>query len=275
MRRYLLITAINVADHMVQLVHVQRTIAAYLQSLTGENQCQGKQPGRFQWGISSKLFNRGVVVSTIFLDRDGVINENRADYVKSWQEFRFLAGSREAIARLTQAGHRIVVCTNQAAIARGQVTRETVEDIHQHMLASIAEYGGVIEKVYYCPHGKDENCTCRKPRPGMLLRAKHELNIDMNDAIFIGDSITDVRAGLAAGVRTMLVLTGLGVEQFRVHHHEANGPFRIALNLRHASESILQGLHLHAGAPTLFERACYSMLDMSKGERVDSLDVYV
>jgi histidinol-phosphate phosphatase family protein len=260
---------------MVQLLYVQRTVVAYLQSLTGGDQRQAKQPGRFQWGISSKLIDRGVVVSTIFLDRDGVINENRADYVKSWQEFRFLAGSREAIARLTQAGHRIVVCTNQAAIARGQVSRETVEDIHQRMLASIAEYGGMIEKVYYCPHGKDENCICRKPRPGMLLCAQKELNINMHDAIFIGDSITDVQAGLAAGVQTMLVLTGLGIEQFRVHHHEANGPFRIALNLRHASESILQGFQLHADVPSLLERACYSMLGMFEGERVDPLDVYV
>jgi D-glycero-D-manno-heptose 1,7-bisphosphate phosphatase len=212
-------------------------------------------------------------VSTIFLDRDGVINENRADYVKSWQEFQFLAGSREAIARLTQAGHRIVVCTNQAGIARGQVTRETVEDIHQRMIVSIAEYGGAIEKIYYCPHGREENCNCRKPRPGMLLQAQYELDIDMSDAIFIGDSITDIRAGLAVGVRTMLVLTGLGMEQFRAHHHEANGPFRIALNLRHAAECILQGLHLHVSTPTPFERACYSMLTMS--ERLDTLDVYV
>ncbi len=212
-------------------------------------------------------------MSTIFLDRDGVINENRADYVKSWQEFQFLAGSREAIARLTQAGHRIVVCTNQAAIARGQVTRETVEDIHQRMIASIAEYGGAIEKVYYCPHSREENCNCRKPRPGMLLQAQHELDINMSDAIFIGDSITDVRAGLAIGIHTILVLTGLGMEQFRAHHHEADGPFRIALNLRHATESILQGSHLHASTPTALEQACYSMLTIS--ERLDTLDVYV
>jgi histidinol-phosphate phosphatase family protein len=261
---------------MVQLLYVQRTVAAYIQSLSVVGTSARKSSlADFNGELALKFFDRGVVVSTIFLDRDGVINENRADYVKSWQEFRFLAGSREAIARLTQAGHRIVVCTNQAAIARGQVSRETVEDIHQRMLASIAEYGGMIEKVYYCPHGKDENCICRKPRPGMLLCAQKELNINMHDAIFIGDSITDVQAGLAAGVHTMLVLTGLGIEQFRVHHHEANGPFRIALNLRHASESILQGFHLHADVPSLLERACYSMLGMFEGERVDPLDVFV
>ena len=204
-------------------------------------------------------------MSTIFLDRDGVINENRADHVKSWQEFRFLAGSREAIARLTQAGHRIIVCTNQAAIARGQVSVETVENIHHRMLASIDEFGGTIEKVYYCPHGKDENCHCRKPRPGMILHACEELDIDLNDAIFIGDSITDLRAGFAAGVRSaILVLTGLGAEQFYNHHHEVPQPFRITMNLKHAADIILQGTHLNTDAQTIMERICYSMLQTSK-----------
>jgi D-glycero-D-manno-heptose 1,7-bisphosphate phosphatase len=202
-------------------------------------------------------------VSTIFLDRDGVINENRADYVKSWQEFRFLAGSREAIARLTQAGHRIIVCTNQAGVARGHVSIETVEDIHRRMAASIAEYGGAIEKVYYCPHAKDENCICRKPCPGMLLRARNELGIDLSDAVFIGDSMTDVRTGFAAGVSSMLVLTGLGIEQFRNHHHEVDGPFRITMNLKHATEVILQGSHIHTGVQTALELACYSLLNIS------------
>ena len=183
-------------------------------------------------------------MSTIFLDRDGVINENRPDYVKSWSEFHFLPGSREAIVRLTQAGHRIVVCTNQACVARGIISAEVVHEIHRKMVDSISEIGGKIEKVYFCPHGKEEDCACRKPRPGMLLQARDELGIDMHDAVFIGDSITDIHAGLAAGVRTMLVLSGLGLEQFRVHHHEVDGPFYISIDLMHAAELILQGLHM-------------------------------
>jgi D-glycero-D-manno-heptose 1,7-bisphosphate phosphatase len=202
-------------------------------------------------------------VTTIFLDRDGVINENRADYVKSWDEFRFLPGTRESIARLTRAGHRIVVCSNQAGIARGIVAQETVEEIHRRMIAGIEEMGGAIEKVYYCSHAKDANCPCRKPRPGQLLRARDELGIDLKDAIFIGDSMTDVRAGLAAGVHPILVLTGLGMEQFRDHHHEANGPFRIFMSLKDATDSILQGLHLHTHGPSALERACYSFLNTS------------
>src|SRR5579864_7999794 len=183
-------------------------------------------------------------VSTVFLDRDGVINENRDDYVKSWNEFRFIAGSREAIAKLTRAGHTIVICTNQAAIARGQVSIEVIEEIHRRMVAEIAAVGGEVAKVYYCPHAKDANCSCRKPRPGMLLRARDELGIDLHDAIFIGDSMTDIRAGLAAGVHTVLVLSGLGLEQIRVHHHEVNEPFRISMDLMHATELILQDLHI-------------------------------
>ena len=203
-------------------------------------------------------------MSTIFLDRDGVINENRADYVKSWQEFRFLPGSKEAIARLSRARHRIIVCTNQAGIARGIILVETIEKIHRLMIAEIVQIGGEIVRVYYCPHGKDENCMCRKPRPGMLLRARDELGIELSDAVFIGDSMTDVRAGLVAGARSMLVLTGLGVEQFRNHHHEVNGPYRIAMNLRHAADIVLQGLHLHTDTPSTLERACYSLIDVSK-----------
>ena len=184
-------------------------------------------------------------MSTIFLDRDGVINENRADYVKSWQEFRFLPGAREAIAKLSHAGHRIIVCTNQAGIARGSLSRETVEEIHRRMVVEIAQVGGKIERVYYCPHSKDENCCCRKPRPGMLLRARDELGIDMNDAVFIGDSISDMRAGLQAGVHPILVLTGLGAQHLREYRQEVHGAFCVAESLKRAVEMIVQGSSVH------------------------------
>jgi D-glycero-D-manno-heptose 1,7-bisphosphate phosphatase len=178
-------------------------------------------------------------MSTIFLDRDGVINENRPDYVKNWNEFRFLPGSKEAIAELTRAGHRIVVCTNQAGIARGIFSIETLEDIHRRMIAEIEEAGGRIERVYYCPHGKDENCACRKPRPGMLLQARDQLGIDMDDAIFIGDGIGDINAALAAGAHPVLVLTGLGFEHLQERSHEATGSFHIAVSLKHTAEMIV------------------------------------
>lgn len=179
-------------------------------------------------------------MSTIFLDRDGVINENRSDYVKSWDEFCFLPGSKEAIAMLTNANHRMIVCTNQAGIARGKLSVETVEEIHSRMVAEIAKAGGRIERIYYCPHGKDENCFCRKPRPGMLLRARSELDIDMNNAMFIGDSISDMRAASAAGITPILVLTGLGMQYLCEYYCETTGPFHIAVNLKQVAEILLQ-----------------------------------
>ena len=163
-------------------------------------------------------------MSTIFLDRDGVINENCTDYVKNWGEFRFLPRSKEAIADVTRAGHRIVVCRNQAGIAKGMLSIETLEDIHRRMVAEIEEAGGRIERVYYCPQGKDEHCSCRKPRPGMLLQARDQLGIHMDDAMFIGDGIGDINAALAAGAYPVLVFTGLGMEQLQAHSNEAAGP---------------------------------------------------
>lgn len=177
-------------------------------------------------------------MKTVLLDRDGVINENRADYVKSWDEFRFLPGAREAIVLLTEAGYRIVVCTNQAAIGRGLVTVKMVEEIHRRMIAEVEEAGGTIERVYYCPHRKDEHCSCRKPRPGLLLRARDELGLDFRDAICIGDSLTDMQAALAAGVHPLLVLSGLGMKQVREQAQELEF-FSKALNLQHAVKLIL------------------------------------
>jgi histidinol phosphatase-like enzyme len=115
-----------------------------------------------------------------------------------------------------------------------------MEDIHRRMLSAVEEAGGVIEKVYACTHSKTADCDCRKPRPGMLLRASRELGLDMNDAIFIGDSITDMQAGSAAGVPTMLVLTGLGTEHYRLHYQQTDHPFPVALDLQHAVDIILQ-----------------------------------
>ena len=176
-------------------------------------------------------------MSIIFLDRDGVINENRSDYVKNLDEFHFLPGVCEAISKLTHAGYRIFVCTNQAGIARGHITLETLEDIHHYMLTQIAQAGGVVEKVYYCPHSKDEKCTCRKPQPGMLLKARDEFDLDLRRAIFVGDSITDVNAAFAVGVQPILVLTGLGAEQ--VYSYQGiKGSFPIMESLTHVADTL-------------------------------------
>ena len=182
-------------------------------------------------------------MSVIFLDRDGVINENRSDYVKSLDEFHFLPGACEAIAKLTRARYRIFICTNQAGVARGRIALEMLEAIHNHMLSRIAQAGGKVEKIYYCPHSKDEKCLCRKPQPGMLLKARDEFDLDLSKALFVGDSITDVKAGFAAGVQPVLVLTGLGAEQMRSHRQEIKSSFPIMESLTRVADTIVRNKH--------------------------------
>ncbi|TAK22363.1 MAG: D-glycero-beta-D-manno-heptose 1,7-bisphosphate 7-phosphatase [Chloroflexota bacterium] len=146
----------------------------------------------------------------VFLDRDGVINENRDEYVLSWDQFSFIDGSIAAIKRLTEAGWPVVVVTNQSAIGRGLVRRRTVDDIHVRMCTTISAAGGNITRVMLCPHRPDAGCRCRKPRPGMLRAAARDLGIDLSSSILIGDSATDIAAAHAAGARAILVQTGRG-----------------------------------------------------------------
>lgn len=145
---------------------------------------------------------------SIFLDRDGVINANRDDHVKSWHEFRFLPGALEGLRLLTEHGCRIFIVTNQAAINRGLIARATLEQIHQRMVRTAAAYGARIAGIRYCPHRPDEACACRKPQPGMLLDLAAECSIDLGQTYLVGDAHSDIAAGQAAGCRTVLVLSG-------------------------------------------------------------------
>ena len=150
-------------------------------------------------------------MKTVFLDRDGVINRNREnDYVKRWSEFEFLPHTVEAIRFLTHAGYQLIVVTNQACINKGILSSKTLNEIHRNMLAEIEGTGGRIHAVYYCPHRDDENCTCRKPKPGMLFQAALEHKIDIDNTYLIGDSNRDIQAGNEFGVCSLLVLTGNG-----------------------------------------------------------------
>ena len=147
--------------------------------------------------------------SAVFLDRDGVIIENRADYVKSLAERKFIPGAVEALARLAATDWLVVIVTNQAAIGRHIITRETAEAINENVVQTIAAAGGRIDGVYVCPHHPADRCTCRKPAPGLLLQAAAELGIDLAASVMIGDAASDVQAALAAGVKPVFVLTGL------------------------------------------------------------------
>ena len=154
----------------------------------------------------------------IFLDRDGVINVNRPDHVKSWDEFVFLPNSLEALRRIVASDFLVIVTTNQAAIARGLVEEATVRDINARMVVEVERAGGRIDAVYYCPHLPEEKCKCRKPQPGLYLQAAREFGIDLARSLVVGDAFADVAAALAIGAKPILVLTGRGQEQ---HAHMA------------------------------------------------------
>jgi D-glycero-D-manno-heptose 1,7-bisphosphate phosphatase len=149
----------------------------------------------------------------IFLDRDGVIVENRSDYVKSIAEVYILPGALAALAQAARLDARIVVVTNQSAVGRGLLSRAGLLAINAHVHAAIVAAGGRIDGWYFCPHRPDEGCPCRKPKPGMLLDAAADLDIDLPASVMVGDAISDILAGHAAGTQAVLVGTGRGVSQ--------------------------------------------------------------
>ncbi len=156
-------------------------------------------------------------MKTVLLDRDGVINKNPPDngYVCNWKDFAFLPNSQKAIKKLTDHGYEIYIVTNQAGIGRGIFSEQQLADVHRQMLVEIEKFGGKIKKIYYCPHHPNDNCNCRKPKPGMLMRASHEYNFNLSETFFIGDSISDIQAAQSAGVSPILVLTGHGYNSYQ------------------------------------------------------------
>jgi D-glycero-D-manno-heptose 1,7-bisphosphate phosphatase len=149
----------------------------------------------------------------IFLDRDGVINANRADYVKSWAEFHFLPDALAALRTLATLGWQTVVVTNQSAIGRGLLSAANVEQIHQQMIDAIHAAGGRIHGIYYCPHHPQAGCDCRKPKPGLLLQAQADLEIELSRSILVGDAVSDLQAAQAVGAFPILVKSGRGQDQ--------------------------------------------------------------
>ncbi len=146
----------------------------------------------------------------LILDRDGVINQESEEFIKSPAEWIPIPGSLAAIARANQLGYRVVVTSNQSGLARGLFDIGQLNKIHACMLDEVARFGGRIEAIFFCPHGPDDDCACRKPRPGLLLELAQRLNIDWNSTIVIGDRETDMLAATAVGARKILVRTGRG-----------------------------------------------------------------
>ncbi|MDO9226932.1 MAG: D-glycero-beta-D-manno-heptose 1,7-bisphosphate 7-phosphatase [Pseudomonadota bacterium] len=147
----------------------------------------------------------------VILDRDGVINFDSDQFIKNPQEWQPIPGSLEAIARLCQAGYRVVVASNQSGVGRGLFDMSTLNDIHAKMHKLVAQSGGRIDAVFFCPHAADSRCNCRKPKPGLFQEIAVRLRRDLHGVPAIGDSLRDLQAALAVGARPMLVKTGKGL----------------------------------------------------------------
>jgi D-glycero-D-manno-heptose 1,7-bisphosphate phosphatase len=151
----------------------------------------------------------------IFFDRDGVLIENCAAYVRAWEDVVPIPGAREALASAAGWPHALFIVSNQAGVGKGILSIETAEAINNGVAALMSAGGGRIDRAYLCPHRPEDACDCRKPRPGMLWRAAREFDIDLAASWMIGDNITDMQAARAVGARSILVLTGLGNAQLR------------------------------------------------------------
>lgn len=146
----------------------------------------------------------------IILDRDGVINHDSDQYIKSPDEWKPIPGSAEAIARLNQWGYRVVVSTNQSGVGQGLFDMDTLSAIHDKMFKTVAQVGGRIDAVFFCPHINGDGCDCRKPKAGMLHQIAARLNADLTGVPSVGDSLRDLQAAVTVGAQPILVLTGKG-----------------------------------------------------------------
>ena len=148
----------------------------------------------------------------VVLDRDGVINYDSVHFIKSTNEWIPIPGSLEAIALLNQSGYRVAVATNQSGISRGLFDMVTLNAIHDKMHRALGQLGGRVDAMFYCPHSAEENCSCRKPKPGMMEEIGHRFGMDMKGVPIVGDALRDLQAGAVLGMQPILVRTGKGEE---------------------------------------------------------------
>ena len=157
-----------------------------------------------------------IMYPSIFLDRDGVLIENRSDYVRDWSQVQIIPEAIRALSLPSIKKYKVVIVTNQSAVGRGLVMLKTAQEINQQLINLIRLRGGQIDAVYMCPHKPEDDCSCRKPLPGLLLQAATDLSLDIKRSWMIGDAWSDVHAGVAAGTRGAILLkTGRGAEQLR------------------------------------------------------------
>lgn len=183
-------------------------------------------------GNSGKEMSKKV----IFLDRDGVINKDSPFYIKSWAEFEFLPGSLEAIRALTLNGFEIIIITNQSAINRKIISQGQLEYMHAQLNKAVESNGGKIRDIFFCPHTPEEGCNCRKPKPGLIYRARHRYQIDLAHSAMVGDSAKDVVCAKNAGCKyAVLVKTGNGMEAEKTLTEKAIYPDFVAQDLLDAA----------------------------------------
>jgi D-glycero-D-manno-heptose 1,7-bisphosphate phosphatase len=144
----------------------------------------------------------------VILDRDGTLNHDSDEYIKSPEEWQALPGALEAVGRLNHAGYHVVLATNQSGLGRGLLDVASLNAIHKRMLKQLAAVGGRIDAIFYCPHVPEDVCTCRKPLPGLIEQVADRFGIELKDVPFVGDSLRDMQAAAAAGCTPHLVLTG-------------------------------------------------------------------
>lgn len=180
----------------------------------------------------------------VFLDRDGVINQESPEYIKNRAEFKFIPGSLEAICCLSQEGFDIIIITNQSVIGRKMVTPDGLLQIHAKLRQEVKKGGGCIKDIFYCPHLPQDQCNCRKPKPDLIFQAKEKYNINLGSTIMVGDSTKDIQCAINAGCgTTVLVQTGNGRKALKELAADHIIPDHIALNLEQAASWIIK----HAG----------------------------
>ena len=177
----------------------------------------------------------------VFLDRDGVINVERGDYTKTVEEWEWAPEALEGIRRFTNAGYGVIIITNQSCISKGILSEEELAGLHEFMLSKIRESGGDILKIYHCPHQRSDGCTCRKPEPGMLLKAAKDYGINLSDTFFIGDAQSDMEAARRAGTRFIFINS---ISEYSVSKsHPITAEYRTK-NLLEAAEIVIEETRL-------------------------------
>jgi len=193
----------------------------------------------FQWLKDQFKKDEKKPLKLILLDRDGVINHDSDEYIKSPGEWQPIPGSLDAIAKLTQNGYTIAVVTNQSGLARKLFDENTLAEIHDKMQAMVIKHGGKIDKIVYCPHHPDDNCECRKPKIDLLKQLQQHYQHSLQDVYFVGDSLKDLQAAEQVGAIGILVLTGKGNKTFS-ELKEKNIQVPVFRNLETAVNAIIK-----------------------------------